>query len=58
MSERENSPETVADTDLDSAQGGLVLNLSVGVKDAEEPQAEASTNTHRFDPYKNFNFRV
>ncbi len=57
MTDTPKTPEDIADTDLDSAQGGLILNLSVGVADdGEEPIA--ATDGTRFDPYKNFKFRV
>ena len=31
----QKKPETLEDKDLDEAQGGLVINLSVGVKDQD-----------------------
>ena len=56
MTDTKMMPETVTDEALDQAQGGLVINLSVGLKE-DAPAAEA-TNPTRFDPYKNFKFRV
>ena len=57
MTDAPKTPEAIADTDLDSAQGGLILNLSVGVVDTDEETTAAAGGT-RFDPYKNFKFRV
>ena len=56
MSDSQKNPETVSDDDLDQAQGGLILNLSVGLKDTSA-EAPASASPHRYDPYKSFKFR-
>ena len=53
-----NHREVLTDAELDQAQGGLVINLSVAVKDDDPgPDAQAATTPTRFDPYKNFKFR-
>ena len=53
-----NHCEALTDTELDQAQGGLVINLSVAVKDNDPgPDAQAATTPTRFDSYKNFKFR-
>ena len=57
MTDKPKTPEAISDADLDSAQGGLILNLSIGVVNKDEETTAASEGT-RFDPYKNFKFRV
>ena len=58
MNEDPDNPEAVSDTELDQAQGGLIVNLSVGAKETDKADSDTATNPSRVDPYRNFNFRV
>lgn len=58
MSMTNDQCDVLADAELDDAQSGLVINLSVAAKDdwpVADPQATATPP--RYDPYKNFHFR-
>lgn len=58
MSKGSDRPQELADQELNNADGGLVINLSVAVKDdTPGTGSQASASPHRFDPYKNFKFR-
>lgn len=58
MPKQSGRPEELADQQLDNAGGGLVLNLSVAVRDdPADTGSQASGSPHRFDPYKTFKFR-